>query len=152
MRAALAVALTLGFASTSEAPIMVPLDRTWLGVMYCEGGYASAWVRADVLLTPEGPQVVAHELQHKQDAEAFGSCEAYHAWVAEDTMWRKAVLEASAFCASARVDTRSGRLSWSNAITMYSARLAYQYPYGLSVAEAEVLIRRFCTVAPEVRS
>jgi hypothetical protein len=132
---------------TEGGAVRVVIHETWLGVTFCETR-PSAWVRADVLLTPEGPQVVAHELDHLEKISAFASCAEFAAWRdSHPDNWM--LMEASAFCASARTDTRRGRLTWDRALRMYGARLAHGYPFGLSEAEAEAEIRKICTEPPE---
>lgn len=159
IRAAAVLVLALGSCGGLSAPstgttrgpmIRVEIDETWWGVTFCEGDQPSAWVRADMMLTDDAIQLVAHELQHKRDLEAFGNCAAFRAWVAADPWGRGALLEASAYCASVRADVHTGRLTEREAYTVYSAKLAYTYPFGLSAQRAEMLIREFCDHAQQV--
>lgn len=122
--------------------VVVLLNESWSGVMWCETR-ATSWVRARMMLTPEGPQLLAHELDHEDFASLFPSCEAFKAWAQSDPR-NPILVEARGHCAGARMDARIGRLTFDDAVRMHSARLAHNYPFGLSEAEAEAEIRRFC--------
>jgi hypothetical protein len=125
--------------------VRITIDESWFGFTMC-GTVPRAYVRADIMLTEDGPQLMFHELDHARLMATFESCDAFREWAKQPG--NAALMEASAYCVSAKVDTLRNRLTWDNAIRMYSARLAHTYPFGLSETEAEALIRRFCHEEP----
>lgn len=129
-----------------ERPTPVVIDHRWLGFATCHHSPV-AWVRADVLLTPEGRQALAHELDHLALMRGFASCDAFNRWKASHPA-HPVMIEARAFCASSRADASTGRMTLDAAIKKHSYRLAHGYGFGMTRPQAERAIRYFCTPRP----
>lgn len=76
------------------------------GITRCEGGQAVSRIRADVQDPLLRAQLEAHEAVHREQAEAFGTCEAF---VAGLTSARRIIdVELPAYCAQWRVAVGQG--------------------------------------------
>lgn len=90
------------------------------------------------------PMIEAHEANHRALAAQFPSCADFYIWV-RASLANNIELEARAFCAGAKADAATDRYrSLDDAITQHAAWLSHGYPFGLSEAEAEVEIRKYC--------
>jgi hypothetical protein len=97
-----------GEAAPPPAPAApLPLvPHGFLGYTFCRNGMAESWVRADVVGTPVGEEVLAHEAVHREQARAFPTCEAWQ----QSLVSAKRVIDAEipAYCAQFRLLTGRG--------------------------------------------
>lgn len=139
-------------ATTSCAvPFSAPVRDSRLGYTAWDCGYErpTAWVRADLFALGdplEAAQVLAHELDHAEYMESFGSCPAWARAYAEDPKGVLMDMEARAYCASAKVTTQAGRhATLEEAARHFAKRMLHpSYNFGLTEDEAAVLIMNHC--------
>lgn len=87
-------------AAAQGAPLPV-VPHGFLGYTFCRNGMAESWIRADVVGTPQGEEVLAHEAVHRDQARAFPSCEAWQASLVSAK--RVVEMEIPAYCAQYRI-------------------------------------------------
>jgi hypothetical protein len=145
---------TMQAADTHDRPIMldtVPPRYMVIRVSEDWAAYTTCDTRPKTWYGHEIPaerilMIVAHEADHRQTMAWFPSCEAFRKWASADIR-NEIELEARAFCAGAKEDARTGRMTLDEAIALHSEYLALAPAYsrfGLSQAEAETEIRRYC--------
>jgi hypothetical protein len=134
-----------GAASDSAGWVRVDLHEAWDGFTSC-GNVPTGWVNVRSLLTPEGAQIVAHELAHVQIAQEAGGCAVHNERRARFPLATAVDSESRAYCVSARVWSRQEGVSLEAAIWKYAGWLA-GYGLGLTQAQAATEIRRRCPAA-----
>ena len=121
-RAALAFAAGLALAGPTQAQRAARTDD-FLGITRCEAGRAVTEVRQDVRSSSLREEIEAHEAVHREQAEAFPSCEAF---VATLTTARRIIdSELPAYCAQWKVAVRAGADSAATRLE-YAWRIAAQ--------------------------
>ena len=103
------VALTVGAVTLATAPARAQRSarvEDFLGVTRCDSGQAVTEIREDVRRSELRAEVEAHEAVHRQQAAAFGGCEAF---LASLTTARRIIeSELPAYCAQWKVAVALG--------------------------------------------
>jgi hypothetical protein len=134
-----------GAAADSAGWVQVNLHEAWDGFTSC-GNVPTGWVNVRSLLTPEGAQIVAHELAHVQMAQEAGGCAVHNERRARFPLATAVDSESRAYCVSARVWSRQEGVPLEAAIWKYAGWLA-GYGLGLTQAQAAEEIGRRCPAA-----
>ena len=134
---------------TLSAAVQPPAPTQPLGYLRCGPEGAEAWVRAEAVMTADGPGIVRHELVHVAQAQRFASCEAMEQ-ASRDAEVRF-LLEAEAYCVQSHVDVLAGRDTVVlEAMERHAATLAgpeYRWPGEVSVEKATAIIALSCQPA-----
>ena len=124
------VALTVGAVTLATAPARAQRSarvEDVLGVTRCDSGQAVTEIREDVRRSELRAEVEAHEAVHRQQAAAFGGCEAF---LASLTTARRIIeSELPAYCAQWKVavalgaDSAATRLDYAWRISAQSGAM-----------------------------
>ena len=124
------VALTMGAVTLATAPARAQRSarvEDFLGVTRCDSGQAVTDIREDVRRSELRAEVEAHEAVHRQQAAAYGGCEAF---LASLTTARRIIeSELPAYCAQWRVavalgaDSAATRLDYAWRISAQSGAM-----------------------------
>jgi hypothetical protein len=124
------VALTMGAVTLATAPARAQRSarvEDFLGVTRCDSGQAVTDIREDVRRSELRVEVEAHEAVHRQQAAAYGGCEAF---LASLTTARRIIeSELPAYCAQWRVavalgaDSAATRLDYAWRISAQSGAM-----------------------------
>jgi hypothetical protein len=124
------VALTVGAVTLATAPARAQRSarvEDFLGVTRCDSGQAVTEIREDVRRSELRAEVEAHEAVHRQQAAAFGGCEAF---LASLTTARRIIeSELPAYCAQWKVavalgaDSAATRLDYAWRISAQSGAM-----------------------------
>lgn len=124
------VALTMGAVTLATAPARAQRSarvEDFLGVTRCDSGQAVTEIREDVRRSELRAEVEAHEAVHRQQAAAYGGCEAF---LASLTTARRIIeSELPAYCAQWRVavalgaDSAATRLDYAWRISAQSGAM-----------------------------
>ncbi len=124
------VALTVGAVTLATAPARAQRSarvEDFLGVTRCDSGQAVTEIREDVRRSELRAEVEAHEAVHRQQAAAYGGCEAF---LASLTTARRIIeSELPAYCAQWKVavalgaDSAATRLDYAWRISAQSGAM-----------------------------
>jgi hypothetical protein len=124
------VALTAGAVTLATAPARAQRSarvEDFLGVTRCDSGQAVTEIREDVRRSDLRAEVEAHEAVHRQQAAAYGGCEAF---LASLTTARRIIeSELPAYCAQWKVavalgaDSAATRLDYAWRISAQSGAM-----------------------------
>ena len=124
------VALAVGAVTLATAPARAQRSarvEDFLGVTRCDSGQAVTEIREDVRRSELRAEVEAHEAVHRQQAAAFGGCEAF---LASLTTARRIIeSELPAYCAQWKVavalgaDSAATRLDYAWRISAQSGAM-----------------------------
>ncbi len=124
------VALTAGAVTLATAPARAQRSarvEDFLGVTRCDSGQAVTEIREDVRRSDLRAEVEAHEAVHRQQATAYGGCEAF---LASLTTARRIIeSELPAYCAQWKVavalgaDSAATRLDYAWRISAQSGAM-----------------------------
>ena len=124
------VALTVGAVTLATAPARAQRSarvEDFLGVPRCDSGQAVTEIREDVRRSELRAEVEAHEAVHRQQAAAYGGCEAF---LASLTTARRIIeSELPAYCAQWKVavaigaDSAATRLDYAWRISAQSGAM-----------------------------
>ena len=124
------VALTVGAVTLATAPARAQRSarvEDFLGVTRCDSGQAVTEIREDVRRSDLRAEVEAHEAVHRQQAAAYGGCEAF---LASLTTARRIIeSELPAYCAQWKVavalgaDSAATRLDYAWRISAQSGAM-----------------------------
>lgn len=124
------VALTAGAVTLATAPARAQRSarvQDFLGVTRCDSGQAVTEIREDVRRSDLRAEVEAHEAVHRQQATAYGGCEAF---LASLTTARRIIeSELPAYCAQWKVavalgaDSAATRLDYAWRISAQSGAM-----------------------------
>ena len=124
------VALTVGAVTLATAPARAQRSarvEDFLGVTRCDSGQAVTEIREDVRRSDLHAEVEAHEAVHRQQAAAYGGCEAF---LASLTTARRIIeSELPAYCAQWKVavalgaDSAATRLDYAWRISAQSGAM-----------------------------
>ena len=124
------VALTVGAVTLATAPARAQRSarvEDFLGVTRCDSGQAVTEIREDVRRSELRAEVEAHEAVHRQQAAAYGGCEAF---LASLTTARRIIeSELPAYCAQCKVavalgaDSAATRLDYAWRISAQSGAM-----------------------------
>jgi hypothetical protein len=85
-----------------------------------------------LLVRPDAPGIVAHEIQHRIDIARFPDCLAWAAWHSAN----RRRTEARAYCAAARVDARTRRFGEDPMLALRYWARAHGARYNLTLERA----------------
>ncbi len=124
------VALTAGAVTLATAPARAQRSarvEDFLGVTRCDSGQAVTEIREDVRRSDLRAEVEAHEAVHRQQAAAYGGCEAF---LSSLTTARRIIeSELPAYCAQWKVavalgaDSAAARLDYAWRISVQSGAM-----------------------------
>jgi len=124
------VALTVGAVTLATTPARAQRSarvEDFLGVTRCDSGQAVTEIREDVRRSDLRAEVEAHEAVHRQQAAAYGGCEAFLASLT--TARRIIASELPAYCAQWKVavalgaDSAATRLDYAWRISAQSGAM-----------------------------
>lgn len=125
------------------ATTLPPIPKGRLGYTFCRDGLVETWIRADIVGTPVGEEILAHEAVHRLQARAFPTCEAWQASLS--TARRVIDAELPAYCAQFRlVLARGGGVDADSLRWDYTLRISAESGAMENRLDVRERLRREC--------